>query len=62
MNRWIRSIVSYWLRAHPPCARIPAWKAAQEAERRARQRNNTRGIGRALAAKRAALHADLERA
>lgn len=59
MNRWIARITSWWLRAHPPLARIPAWKAAQEAEKRARQRNDCRAIHRALRAKQAAILDDL---
>lgn len=59
MNRTIRAIVNFWLRRHNPCARIPGWKAAQDAERRARLRNDTKSIGRALRAKQAALHGNL---
>jgi len=60
MNRWISRIVAYWTRAHPPCARIPGWKAAQEAERRARASGYTQGVHRARMAKRDALHSNLK--
>jgi len=59
VNRIILAIVAYWHSKHPPCARIEAWKRAQEAERRARLRNDTKAIGRAARAKREALHGNL---
>jgi len=55
-------IFRWWSSAHPDRTleqAIPAYAEAVRHERRARQRNDARGIGRAVAAKRAALHADL---
>ena len=55
-------ILNWWNRQHPSRAlerAIPAYREAVQRERRARQRNDARGIGRAVTAKRAALHAHL---
>lgn len=59
MTRTIRAIVNFWLRRHNPCARIKAWKQAEEAERRALARGDTRGVHRARTGKREAVHANL---
>lgn len=59
MNRAIRSLISWWLRRHPPLARVPAWKQAQEAEKRAKARGCTQALHRAREAKRAAINANL---
>lgn len=60
--RTIRRIITWWNSLHPDRAlerAIPAFAEAARRERRARARNDSRGIGRAVAAKRAALHADM---
>jgi len=49
---------AFWRRLHPSRAleRIPAYRRAAEAERKATARGCTRSIGRARKAKREALH------
>jgi hypothetical protein len=62
LRRHIARVLSWWNRQHPSRAlerAIPAYREAAQRERRARQRNDARSIGRAVAAKRAALHADM---
>lgn len=59
MNRAIRSILTWWQRVHPPCAKIPGWKAAYRAERRALASGCTQEVGRARRAMREAIHSDL---
>lgn len=62
MNRTIRRILTWWNSLHPDRAlerALPAWAEAARRERRARARNCTREIGRAVAAKQAALHANM---
>lgn len=59
LTRIIEEIMWWWKRTHPPVSSIPAWRKAQEAERRARRRNCTREIGKARAAKSRALHDDM---
>lgn len=59
MNRWISAIARWWRAEHPPLARLPDWKRAQEAEKRAAARRNTQAVHRAREAKRAALHSNL---
>lgn len=54
----IRRICSFWRNSHPDkdLERIPAYRRAAEAERRAKARGCTQAIGRARMAKRNALH------
>lgn len=61
LRRHIARIRSWWRTVHPDrtLEAIPAYREAATSERRARQRNDSRGIGSALKAKRAALHADM---
>jgi hypothetical protein len=59
LDRMISEISSWWQRRHPAVASLPAWKRAQEAERRAERRKCTRAIGAARAAKSKALHDDM---
>lgn len=55
-------IFRWWSSAHPDRTleqAIPAYAEAARRERRARQRNDARGIGAARRAKCEALHADM---
>lgn len=55
----LRDIISWWNRIHNPLARLPEWKAAYRAERRALASGCTREVGRARKAMRAAVEANL---
>lgn len=62
LRRQISLLLSWWRSVHPSKAlerAIPAYRDAVGRERRARQRNDTKSIGRAVAARKAALHAAL---
>jgi hypothetical protein len=61
MNRWISNIIWWWQTRHQPLARLPEWKQASEAERRAKATGCTQAIGRARKAKYQAVHAALTR-
>jgi hypothetical protein len=55
-------IAKFWSWFKPkrtPLFRLAAYRTAAEAEKRARLRNDCRAVGRALRAKRAAIHANL---
>jgi hypothetical protein len=62
LRRHLSRIANWWRSVHPSKAlerAIPAYRDAAGRERRARQRNDTRSIGQAVAARKAALHAAL---
>lgn len=61
MTRIIREISKWWRRAHPSrtLEALPAYRDAVRREKRARQRNDTRAIGRARRARQTALHDNL---
>ena len=62
LRRHIARLLSWWRSEHPDRTleyALPAYAEAVRRERRARARNDSRGIGAAVAAKRAALHADM---
>lgn len=59
MNRTIRRILTWWESRHPPCAKIPGWRAAYRAEKRALAAGCTREVGKARKAMREALHRDM---
>lgn len=62
LRRHIARMLAWWRSVHPDRTleqALPAYREAAKNERRARARNDARGIGRAVAAKQAALHADL---
>lgn len=62
LRRHIARVLLWWSRQHPSRAleqAIPAFAEAARRERRARARNDARGIGAARRAKREAIHADL---
>lgn len=58
MNK-IRDIILDIKLSLNPMSRVPGWKAAAREERLARQRNDTRAIGRSVRAKRAAVIANM---
>lgn len=55
----LRDIVAWWNRKHPPLARIPGWKAAYRAERKALASGCTREVGKARRAMREAVLANM---
>lgn len=59
MIRDIRKFFRRLLCRHNPLSRLPAWKQAAEAEKRALSRGCTREIGRARREKYRAVHAAL---
>lgn len=61
VDRIIRSITSWWRTVHPDrtLERIPAYRAAAEAERRALARRNTRELHKARVAKERAVRGAL---
>lgn len=62
LRRHIARVLSWWNRQHPSRAlerAIPAFAEAARRERRARARNDARGIGAARRAKQAAILNDL---
>lgn len=59
MNHWIRSIAKWWRSEHPPCAKIPGWRAAYRAEKRALAAGCTQALHKAREGKQAALHDNL---
>lgn len=54
-----RDIVNWWQRLHPPLAKLPGWKAAYRAEKRALAAGCTREVGKARKAMREAVLANL---
>ncbi len=64
MNRFIREILRYWRKVHPPkplVAKLPAWQAADRAEKAARRRRCTQAVHKARERKTAVLHGALAR-
>jgi len=62
LRRHIARLLSWWRSEHPDRTlehALPAYAEAVRRERRARARNDSRGIGRASKAKCEALHAAL---
>lgn len=62
LRRHIARVLAWWNRQHPDRAletAIPAYREAVQRERRARARNDARGIGAARRAKQAAILNDL---
>lgn len=61
LDRLIRRALSWWRHIHPDrtLERIPAYRAAAEAERRALAHRRTQELSRARRAKREAVLADL---
>lgn len=61
IDRMIKSALAWWRHVHPDrtLERIPAYREAAEAERRALAHRRTRDLGRARRAKRGALHGDM---
>lgn len=55
----LRDILNWWGRIHNPLSRLPEWKAAYRAERRALASGCTREVGRARKAMKAAVLANL---
>lgn len=58
----VREIIWWWEKRHNPLASLPSWKAAREAELRARRRGCTRAIGKARKDMGRAVLADLAEA
>ena len=55
----LRDVVAWWTRRHPPLAKLPAWKAAYRAEKRALAIGCTRAVGKARKDMQAAVLANL---